>query len=337
MKKQHGLTLIELMIAMALGIIVLLAITVIFSNTSRSRTEMEKSNRQTENGRYASQILMNNLRMAGYLAEFDPTPLTLPGTLPDPCATVLSDLTTALPVHVQGIDDATVAPGCLSDLKTGTDILVLRRTSSCAAGASDCAAFANGTPHFQASLCSPATGGTELGFPVANNADYAANYFTLSDNSADFTKHKANCTDLADIFRYHVHIYFVANNNEDGDGIPTLKRAELGTGGFTIVPLVDGIENMQIEYGLDANNDGIPDSLVPNPPAVADWNNAMAARIHLLVRNTEGTIGHADNRTYTLGLDSDGNNKTAGPFGDTFKRHVYATTIRFANPSWRRQ
>jgi type IV pilus assembly protein PilW len=62
----------------------------------------------------------------------------------------------------------------------------------------------------------------------------------------------------------------------------------------------------------------------------------MSARVHLLMRNTERTPGHTDNRTYTLGQEG-ADDKTVGPFNDNIKRHVYATTIRFANPSWRRQ
>jgi type IV pilus assembly protein PilW len=333
MIRQRGLTLIELMIAIALGIIVLLAITTIFANTSRSRTEMEKSNRQTENGRYASQLLENNLRVAGYLAEFDPSPLATPATLPDPCATDVDDLVGALPLHVQGIDNAVVAPACLSDVRAGTDIIVIRRTSTCVADAANCAAFTAGIPHFQASLCSP-DDGTELAFPITANADYAAHYFALGTQAGGFTKRQSNCITRNAIYRYHVHIYFIANNNEAGDGIPTLKRWELGTG---IVPLVDGIENMQIEYGVDTTNNGVPDIYTPAPADAAAWRDVMAARIHLLVRNTERSPGHTDNRSYTLGSDTGGNAVVVGPFSDSFKRRVFASTTRFANPSWRRQ
>lgn len=348
MKTQQGISLIELMIALGLGIIVLFAVTVIFANTSGSRTEMEKSNRQTENGRYATQLLANNLRMAGYLAEFDPTPLTIDTlvALPDPCATATSDLIDALPLHVQGLNDGAVAPACLSDRKSGTDIIVVRRASSCVAGTANCDAFANGTPHLQASLCAPAAGGTQLGYPVASNADYAAHYFALSTSASDLTRQKSDCTTTADIYRYRVDIYFIANNNEAGDGIPTLKRAELGSGGFSIVPLVDGVDNMQIDYGIDNDNDGTADVYTADPGAyggcagnacVANWRNTMSARIHLLVKNIDSSAGHTDNRIYGLGLNADGSAKTVGPFGDAYKRHVYTTTSRFANPAWRRQ
>lgn len=341
--KQRGLSLVELMIGLALGLIVLVAMIVIYSNTSRSRAEMEKSNRQTENGRYASQLLYNDLRMAGHYAEFDPTPLTSPAALPDACQTDVAALIDALSLHVQGGDNvggANPAPSCVSDLKAGTDVIAIRRTSACAAGSANCAAFENGAPHFQAALCAPSSGsplaGTELSYPVVSNADYAAQYYSLGTAMTDFLKHKSNCVDLADTFRFQVHVYFIANNNEPGDGIPTLKRAELGSGGFTIVPLVDGIEDMQINYGIDTTGDGIPDEYKADPADVAGWRNVMAARINLLVRNNDITQGYEDKKTYNLGLDAKGDEIKVAP-GGKYKRHVYATTARFANPSWRRQ
>lgn len=331
--KQQGLSLVELMIAIVLGMVVLLAVTAIFSSTSRGRSEMEKSNRQTENGRYAIQLLNDNARLAGYLGEFDPTPLSLPAAMPDPCATALADLIDALPLHVQGYDDGVGAPGCIADLKDKTDILVVRRASSCVAGAPGCPDFAAGAPHFQAAQCTPASGGTELAYIANTNTDYATHYFTLSDAAADFTaKHKVDCIDLADVYRYHVHIYYVANNYEAGDGIPTLKRMELGAGGFTVMPLVEGIEDLQIEYDIDTvGNDGIPDISKTSPDSVAEWNSVMSARIHLLVRNTEKTPGHKDTRSYALA------DKVIASPGDEYKRHVFGTSVRFANPAWRRQ
>ena len=77
-------------------------------------------------------------------------------------------------------------------------------------------------------------------------------------------------------YQFRTHIYFIANNDKPGDGIPTLKRAELGPGAFTIVPLVEGVENLQLEYGLDT---AVPTT---GTPAVytADPNtyNGCAAR-----------------------------------------------------------
>jgi type IV pilus assembly protein PilW len=322
------------MVAVTISLLVLTALSAIFISSTRSRNEMQKSTQQQESGRYASQLLADNLKLAGYFAEFDSSPLTTPATLPDPCETTISNLLTALPLHVQGVNNATAIPSCISDVKADTDIVVMRRVSTCATGAAGCAAFVDGEPHFQASLCTPTDGsGGELAHAINSDADYAVYHFALSTSSADFTRHKTSCiaTDFAAIQRYLVHIYFIANNNVSGDGVPTLKRAELGAGLFKIVPLVDGIENMQIEYGLDNDNDGVPNAYTSAPANTTDWRNVMSARVHLLARNTTSTTGYTDSRTYTLG-----DTEVAAP-GDGYKRHVYSTTAQFVNPSWRRQ
>jgi type IV pilus assembly protein PilW len=330
---QYGLSLIELMIAMVIGSLVLLALSSIFLSSNRSSIEMRKSTQQQENGRYASQLLYDDLMLAGYLSEFDSSPLISPAALPDICATDMTELLGGLPLHVQGVNNAAATPACLADLKTGTDIIVVRRASACVAGSADCDAFLAGAPHFQASLCTPTDGsGSELAYLASNNADYAAHHFAFSNALADFTRRKTSCgTTLADIHRYLVHIYFVANNNEAGDGIPTLKRAEIGATGFSIVPLVDGVENMQVEYGVDTTTDGMPDSYTSTPASVDGWRGVMGARIHLLARNTVKTQGYTDKRTYVLG------DETVGPTSDGYKRHVYSTAVQFVNPSWRRQ
>ena len=332
-KSQYGLSLVELMVAIVIGSLLMLALSSIFVSSNRSSVEMRKSTQQQENGRYASQLLYDDLMLAGYLAEFDASPLTSPATLPDICATDMTTLLAGLPLHVQGINNAAATPTCLSDLKAGTDIIVVKRASSCVAGSANCDAFLAGAPHFQASLCTPTDGsGTELAHAVSSNTDYAAYYFAFSNASADFTRRKTSCgATVADIRRYLVHIYFIANNNVAGDGIPTLKRAEIGAGGFSIVPLVDGIENMQIQYGLDTNSDGIPNSYTSAPASVAEWRSAMSARVHLLARNTVSTPSYTDTRTYTLG------DETVGPNNDGYKRHVYSAAVQFVNPSWRLQ
>lgn len=348
--RQHGFSLVELMISTALGLVILGAVATLFVNNSRTRQEIERSSRQIENGRYAIQLLRDDLQLAGFLAEFNPTPLdtsTLTA-LPDPCAADLPSLRTALPLHIQGYDNSN-SLSCLTDVKTGTDVLVVRRTSTCVAGATGCDPVASGEPYFQASLCAPSTGGTELSYSPTSNADYAAQFYALDTSAANLTRHKYNCTTLADLRRYRTHIYFIANNNIGTDGVPTLKRAELGAGTFSIVPLVEGIENLQFEYGIDTTaspGDGTPDVYTANPSGynscagtacVTYWRNVMAVKVDLLARNTETTDGYTDTKTYTLGLTAAGAANTVGPFNDRYKRHAYSTAVRLANPAGRRE
>lgn len=336
--RQAGFSIVEMMISITIGLIILAGLTAILVNNSRARTEIERANRQIENGRYALQLLSDDLKLAGYTTEFDPSNMTLPTPTtnppPDPCLTSLTALRDTLMLHVQGVDNAATIPSCLSDVKSGTDILVIRRASTCAAGATGCAAATNdGTPYFQASLC---FNNLELDSPITGNASYHDHHYQLYTNPADLDLHKRDCTTVASIHRYRTHIYFVANNNNAGDGIPTLKRAELGPGpAFTIVPMVDGIENLQIQYGIDSPAvDGVPDSYMANPGTIANWGAVVSAKVHLLARNTEATTGYSNNKSYTLGYDAS-DDPIVVSFADNYKRHAYQSQVRLNNPAGR--
>jgi type IV pilus assembly protein PilW len=77
--------------------------------------------------------------------------------------------------------------------------------------------------------------------------------------------------------------------------------------------------------------DGAPDHYVASP-AAADFTSAVAARVHVLARNTEPSVGFVDSKTYRLGLAGD-----LGPLNDAYKRHVYTGTVRVTNTSGRRE
>ena len=109
--------------------------------------------------------------------------------------------------------------------------------------------------------------------------------------------------------------------------------------GTTITPIVDGIEDLRLEYGLDATApfDGAPDTYTTTPPAATTdvvaglgWNNVMAMRVHVLARNIDTTGGYTDTKTYPLG----GANVTPG---GAYKRHAYSEVARLNNPSGRRE
>lgn len=319
--KNKGFSLIEMMIGITLGLIVVGVVGTIFSNNYRTRQEIEKTNLQIENGRYATQLMMEDIHLAGYYGELNPSSLTVPTSLPDPCDYSAATLQSAIALPVQGVDNAAAAPSCLTDLKTGTDIFVERRTSTCVAGSTGCDPVSANYMYFQTALCSTSAG-----------------QYLISANTGSLNLTAKDCSTTADMRSYRTNIYFVANNDKAGDGIPTLKVAELGSAGFTITPLVAGIDQFQIEYGMDTNGDSIPDVYTPDPGSYGgctgvacqtNWQNVVTARIYILARNTQTSAGFTDNHTYTAG----GN--TYGPYNDAYKRHLYTSLVRINNVAGR--
>lgn len=348
-RAQRGFTIAELMIAVAIGLLILAGMTTLFVSNSKAQTEIEKANRQVENGRYAVSLLAGDLRNAGYYGEFDPTELATPAAVPDPCALTIAALKGGLPLHVQGYDNAAGSVlSCLTDVKAGTDVLVLRHARTCVAGAANCDPLSAGGPFFQASLCSN---------PTELDSGDAADHYALDTDTTLLTRHKRDCDQsagsgtLAAIRKYETHIYFVANNDNSADAIPTLKRAELSSssGGaltMTVVPMVEGIDNLQLEYGIDSNGDGVADLYSANPAtangcvaatcAAENWRNVVTVKLNVLARNTEASYGFTDTKSFVLGNDAGGNPNNVAAAGDHFKRHAFQAMVNLPNPSGRK-
>jgi type IV pilus assembly protein PilW len=332
----HGFTLIELMVGMVVGFLVILVVTTVFTNATAQRRDMERTGRQIENGRYAMQMLSDDIVNAGYYGELNPNEFAAPAAKPDPCSTSVTDMKNMIRMHVQGYPNAAVAGlTCLADVKNGTAAIAVRRTETCTptGPGANCDAVAAGRIYLQSSLCND-----ELKLPPIDN-HYAV---AVAPDPASFTFHQHDCATAASLRAYVMHIYFVANNNNAGDGVPTLKRAELGAGGaFTIVPLVEGIEDLQFEYGLDTDANSNPNAFTADPGTyngcaadpcyIANWMNAVTVKVHVLSRSVEASPSFTNSKTYPLGPVTD------GPFNDGFKRHAYSGSIRMNNPAGRRE
>jgi type IV pilus assembly protein PilW len=338
----QGFSLIELLVAMAITLFVVMALTALFTNNSTARREIENSGQQVENGRYALELIRDDLRLAGYYGEITTTYSNVSWQLPaNPCDPTLANLgfdaaTTALPVAVSGFEghDAAIAamsPQCLSNRVTNSDVLVVRRVSTTATSP---APTSGNVAYVQASLQTALCSSSEATF-----------VFDIPRSPTSYTLHQGNCATIAPVRQYLVHIYYVSSCDDcaSNDGVPTLKRVELAGDSMTTVSLVQGIADMRVDYGLDTNNDGFPDvfkkcgadATYSGPCSATDWSNAMMVKVYLLARHLETTAGYVDDKTYDMGLAG-----TLPAFtGDAskYKRHVYSTPIRLVNVSDRRE
>jgi type IV pilus assembly protein PilW len=370
---QSGFTLIEIMIALTISVALLTVLSLVFVSNNGFRQDVDRASRLVENSSYSMERIVEDFRLAGYYAQFDivaalalPGGLTVPTTKPDACATDLPSLTLAMPIAIQGYDGGststslpTLPASCsavVTDLRPKSDVVLVRHVEPCVPGTTDsrgnvCDAVRAGVAYFQASQCTPKTTALELKSPLLSE------WYRFDTNTANLDRRMIDCNvaapgTIADYHRFIVNIYFVSNNDNSGDGIPTLKLAQLDNGVFSVVPLAEGIESLQVEYGLDTNADGVPDAYTADPdnfvnaggcPGTAaacmtNWLNTMTAKVRVLGRTTEPSqTGQTDTKTYTLGLLADNvTANTFGPFNDKFKRRVYAGTVRIYNPAGRR-
>lgn len=137
---QNGVTLIELMISMVIGIFLVGAIGSVYLASQETYRVSELVSRMQDSGRVAMQILTEDLQMAGFLGNsMNPNFVTVPSTLPaatGDCATGwYTNMNSLLTIGnnttptVNGTDFATT---CLStaNYHTNTDSIALKRAAN---------------------------------------------------------------------------------------------------------------------------------------------------------------------------------------------------------------
>jgi type IV pilus assembly protein PilW len=346
-RRQAGLTLIEFMVSIVIGMLMIAAIATLIANQSSTRGEIDKSGRMIENGRYATQVLAADLQMAGYWGESEVAPGTATA-MPNACDVTVANLLPATGLHVQGynFDAGTTATaplsGCVTNHQPGTDVLVVRRldpdsSATETAGATDLSKVAENQVYVQTGL---ASGAAQL------SAVLAAGSADAGVNTAAFTLKKRNGT-LSALRKLVVHVYYISKCSveiagsctgaDGGTPIPTLKRLELGAGpGFTKVTIAEGIEKLQVDYGVDGvDADGAPNGADVSGAALdqTTWPDVMTVKVHLLARSSEVSGGFTDTKTYALGTFGTAS-AAAGERG--YKRHMFVQSVRLVNPSGRR-
>ena len=92
----------------------------------------------------------------------------------------------------------------------------------------------------------------------------------------------------------------------------------------------EGIEDLQIEYAVDADGNGSVDAseFVAAP---ADWRQVIGVRLGVLSASPEAGRGPVGARTFALP------GKSIAKADDRIKRRGYTTTIMFETPTARRQ
>lgn len=128
--------------------------------------------------------------------------------------------------------------------------------------------------------------------------------------------------------------YYIGKRDNVSTNPPALFRRRLGSSGIAGTPeeLVEGVENMQVLYGENTNNDSrnAADRYVP-ADQVTNWNDVVSVRISLLLQSLENNLV-ADPLPYSFnGMDYDGSSGKGALPPDGRLRRVFTTTINLRN------
>lgn len=307
--KQAGLTLMELMISMAIGVFLLGGITAAYIAMRSTTTETVALSEMQQNGRMALSMLAADIQQAGFR-----------GMLP-----TLSSNTTA-PAPFANDCNWGLNGGSFPQPALGNFPAIWGRTMVAAGGAIGC--VANAVANSDIIQIKRATG------PAV--AALQNDRFYLESNANEGVIFPgavaAAGLNMGEIWPYLHHVYFVTNEVFDGQTIPVLSRMELRNAGGPQMQqnmLLDGIERIRFFYGVDLNGDTVIDSyLAANNMPAALWQadtNVRAVKVVVLARATRPDVNYTNTNSYDLG---DG---VAFAPNDNFRRMLFSTTISLLN------
>ena len=309
-KQQSGFSIVELLIAVALGIVLSWAILDVTLNSSRTARELELTSEMVENGRYLTNLLSNELQLAGFYGRLESYSDDTVTAQPDPCTGLsAASLRNGMNYPVFGLDG--VAAGtttCNGDvLLTGSDALLIRRADTTSVNST---ASLGANQHYLQETVTAAV------------LDVGAN------NTSFNLKEKDNAT-VAAIREYHQDIYFIGTDN-------VFNRLSLINGSYTLEPLVEGVDDFQLVYGIDRSGDGVANAdggnaaFVELPASAAEWENVVSVKVFLLLSSTSNAPGLGDGKTYSYA------DKAGITFSDSKKRRLFSGVARLTNVSIKR-
>jgi len=337
--RSQGFSLVELMVALVITLILTAGIAQVFLGSKKSFVIQETLGRMQENGRYAIDAISADVRRAGYwggnaditaIEDYTPGGVLNGNNIATDNGTCTNvDWARMLTHRIFGKNDSRANYTCLpSDTTHMGDILVVRYAA----------------PWVLGGITTPS--------PLANHyyirsSLFAGRLFQGKDEAA-YPIPGAAVTRTSELISraYFMHI----SDNSDaskcqGSGaVPSLYRLSLINGALASEEIAYGVDNFQVQYGLDTDGDDSVDNYVDAQVATdPSWGQVIAARVWLSVRAECPESGYDNTNSYamaggnytpgTTDRDGDGNidGDVDGDGNDDYRRQIFTTTIRLRN------
>ena len=326
--------MVEILISLVISLFLLGGIVQVYVANKATYRFTDSISRIQENGRFAMETLTQDLRLAGFwgCATFDPTDTTNIVNNLDPASAdydpVLHDFTAQGAIQgtendgLNGSDSITLRgakPNQLNvhppyNLPTSNAINVTATTN---VETDDIVMISNcrGADIFQVtSVNDPVVDQNAIGHVIGSGAPGNFNPDTCAGGGGLHCLSQTYGSDSA-MFELQTVTYTIAAG---ASGEPALWRSENGTN----VELIEGVEELQLLYGIDDDGDNYANQYVP-AAAVPDMNAVIAVRLMLLL-SSENDFVTEDPQAYTF------NGATVIP-ADRRLRQVFTTTIGLRN------
>ncbi len=348
MRRQLGLSIIELMISLTLSLVVLSALIYIYVGSRGTYRGNEAVARIQENGRFAMDWLSREIRSAGFFG------CVSRGLTP----VIIADGFTGFSMGLQAVAGAENGSGWTdapSNYLRG-DVLYLSGMYGSSANVLDTSVGAKSSNPINANVkvdrciglnqydlvlatnCARATILRVTNDPEKGSCPPTSGSNTVTDannnNTDDFRLDPPyTVQQRAILYKFFAFAYFVGTNPA---GRPALYRYSSGyttkTGEKVNVvneEVVENIENMDLLFGEDTTGTGNADVYRP-ASEVTNWANVVSARVTLVAVSPD-TGATAQSQTYYFGANNDGTAVDWLTVNDRRLRQVFTSTVALRN------
>tara|TARA_R110001583_G_scaffold26571_7_gene95838 strand:- start:5265 stop:6203 length:939 start_codon:yes stop_codon:yes gene_type:complete len=288
--KQSGFSLIELMIAMALGLLVMFSVLQIFTASMQSTVIQNAFARVQENGRMSIELISRDIRVADFWGCLHDTSLITNHLDSSYDASIIA----TNQLGITGSNDVSNSTIENISVLDNTDTLTLRGAKS----------FSNvkvTSPHMinNASDITVINGaGISNGDVVMISDCQGADLFSNTSNSSTILSHSEALSNVysssAQILSPYYKTYFIGINSTGGSSLYANDNG-------TAQEFIRGITDLQITFGEDTNSNGTADQF-STAPDVSDMNEVLSIRFELTSQHSGGAEKIQKNYTLTTNI-----------------------------------
>jgi len=316
---QSGISLVEVLVALVISLFLLGGIVQVYVGNKVSFAFNNALAEVQENGRFALDSMTRDLRLAGNWAciPFDPDDTS---NINDTLAATVGGYDTDWhdflnEEAISGTNGAGIAADTLTIRggKPGQSNVEAPFTAANVRTISvDTASTIDAGDIILVARCGANDGGTNIEADILE-VDAVDKVTRVIDVAADKSQPFEND---ASVLELQTVAYTIGNGANGG---PALFRDEFDNP----LELIEGVENMQVLYGIDTDDDQFPNQYVTSNNVGANFQDVVAIRLMLLVRSFDDFVVE-DSQTYTF----NGVQTTAG---DRRIRQAFTTTIALRN------
>lgn len=333
--KQRGLSLVELMIAIALGMVLMLGVMQMFISSRVVFSTQQGMSRIQETGRLAIEFLSRDIRMAAYYGCYRPR---------EGEGTELRNKTVAIGGLHRDFDEGIRGYDSADDIAIGKDtalgpsiellpeantanIVVVRSANEAGLPINKANDATKLYAYSDQSIVDNCINGICVnGAAVVNDCGAASvmKVTALAKAGTNITITHQNNWDASNVLDEYINgeimpmntnVYFIAKGQS---GAPTLWQK---TNTDNAIELLEGVEQMRITYATsDDSNYKLASAI-----NAADWSKVNSVRLEIVVRSLENNILE-DTQPYTFA----GATVTPAPqdgVADRYMRQVFSTTV----------